>query len=213
MRVLDLTRPLGPATPVPDIHPPVRVRPVRTVAEHGSAVEEVCFGSHAGTHVDAPGHFLEGGAGVSGLPLQTLVGPARVLDVRRAPGGVIGPAALAPYADLVQPGARVLLRTDWDPAPGGSFFEGFPALDEAGARWLVRRGVALVGLDTPSPGPLDERGRAVHRILLGAGMVLVESLRGLGALGTEPFTLAVLPLALDGCNGSPCRAVAMLEDE
>src|SRR5581483_4417678 len=198
--VIDISRSLGPDTPVWPGDPPVTVEPVARV-ERGdvAAVSRLTMSTHAGTHVDPPAHFVPGGTTVDILPLDVLVGPAVVVDL--SAGGPIDAARLAAAGLDGDDGdgrhgpspTRLLFRTgaaDDDPAAAG-------ALTPDGARWLVERGVRLVGADTLSiePGSIEpgstETGSAepdtdthpVHRILLGAGVIIVE---GLDLFGVTP---------------------------
>jgi len=168
---------------------------------------------HAGSHVDAPAHFLAEGAELSEIPLEILVGPCLVLDVSTATGPASGdkPRLITP-ADLeaaaLEPGVnRMLLRTRgegfWDEDAG---FDGdFPALSREAARHLIRAGVRLVGIDAPSLETFRGDG-TVHRELLGAGVVLLETLR-LSHVPPGPYELICLPLALQGTEAAPVRAV------
>jgi len=207
--VIDISRALGPDTPVWPGDPPVAVEPVARV-ERGdvAAVSRLTLSTHAGTHVDPPAHFVPGGATVDILPLDVLVGPAVVVDVSGR--GPIDAARLAASGfdeggGDGRPPTRLLLRTgaaDEDPTAEG-------ALTEDGARWLVERGVRLVGADTLSIEPASDR-YPVHRILLGAGVVIVEGLDLFG-VASGCYQLACLPLRVAGGDGAPARAVLITE--
>lgn len=175
--------------------PGVRFEPHAGYAEHGYRVTALSLGTHAGTHLDAPAHFLPAGAAVDGLPLSALVGEARVVD-QTAP------------LPAVERADRILVRSGWAGRWGcDDYFTSFPPLaEELGAR-LAGAPAALVGLETPSLDPDGERDARLHRLLLEAGVVIVENLVFPERLPERIF-LAVLPLPLAGADGSPCRAVA-----
>lgn len=195
MPIYDLTRPLQPGMPVYPGDPEVRFRTHADYAEHGFRVTEVTLGTHAGTHLDAPAHFLAAAATVERLPLEQLVGPARVFDLS------------APVPE-VQPGERILLRSGWSAQWGSAaYFTAFPGLPREWAERLAGAPAGLVGLETPSLHPDWEEDAALHRLLLEAGVVIVENLMGLDALPPQLF-LAALPLSLAGADGAPCRVVA-----
>jgi arylformamidase len=198
MRIFhDLTHPLVPGMPVYPGDPPVAFSPAATIETNGFRVTQVSFGTHAGTHLDAPSHFLAAGSGVEAIPLERLIGPAQVLDL----------AAMGPAAQFER-GARLLVRTGWSKRWGSDgYFEGFPSLPDWLVEALIEGPVGLVGLETPSIDPNHERDSALHLRLLSAGVVIVENLTRLKAL-PDQVDLAVLPLRLDGLDGSPCRAVA-----
>jgi arylformamidase len=162
------------------------------------------LGAHTGTHVDAPAHFLAGGATMAAMDLAILLGPARVVDLTAVTA--IGIADLAPRVPAGT--VRLLLKTSnsrlWaDPAH--RFVRDYLAPDRATAQWLVDRGVRLLGIDYLSAAPfIDTSG--VHRILLGAGMILLEGL-DLRAAAAGEYELICLPLHLPTCEAAPCRAV------
>jgi len=190
--IIDISMPIGPETPVWPGDPAVLVEPVSRVEDGDTAgVSRLALGTHTGTHVDPPAHFLPGGATVDALPLDVLVGPSVVADFSAAP---IDGRALAAL-ELPENSTRLLLKT------AGT--EG--ALTPDGARWLVERGVRLVGADTLSIEPATT-DYPVHRILLGAGTVIVEGL-DLTAVSAGAYQLVCLPLRVVGGDGAPARAV------
>jgi kynurenine formamidase len=198
--------PLWPEMPVYPGDPPVAFRAHQTLSDDGCRVTAVQLGTHAGTHMDAPAHFLDTGATVDDLPLAALVGPARVVDLSGVPpGGRIGRERLG----AVAAGERLLLRTDWSRRFGDpAYYEEFPSLDGNTIRELATMKVALLGLETPSLCAEHAADAAAHRELLGAGVIIVEGLAGLAVL-PERVWLIALPLRLAGLDGSPCRVIAM----
>jgi arylformamidase len=188
--------------------PLVAFRAHQTLSGDGYRVTAVQFGTHAGTHVDAPAHFLETGAAVDALPLGALVGPARVVDLSDVPpGGLVARERLGDVAA----GERVLLRTDWCRRFGEpAYYEEFPSLAENTVRELAAARLALLGLETPSLCAEHESDAAAHRELLGAGVVIIEGLAGLAVLPDRVW-LTALPLRLVGLDGSPCRVIAVSE--
>jgi arylformamidase len=173
-------------------------------------VSGLVLGAHAGTHVDAPNHFIAGAGGVESLPLDALIGDAHVLEI--PPDATVISAAVLDSAGLPDDARRVLLKTrnsGWT-ASGDPFREDFVACDESAALRLLDAGVRLVGIDYLSVEPFDadERGYPVHRALLGAGVVVVESLE-LAGVDPGSYRLVVLPLLVPGSDGAPARAVLM----
>jgi len=158
----------------------------------GANVTAMSMCAHTGTHVDAPVHYFDGAAGVDEAPLEVLMGRAVVT-------GLDGDW---------QGAERVLFRTGnsagrWWTEP---FREDFEALTVGLARALVDGGVRLVGIDYLSVGRDNEEGGEVHRMLLGAGVWLVEGLNLCDVTAGE-YELICLPLRLVGADGAPARAV------
>jgi len=209
-RCHDVTLPLRGGGAVYPGDPAIRIGVHSAIAQGDPAnVSTLALGSHSGTHVDAPSHFLSGGDTVDRLPLERLVGPAVVLDVSRGAGG-IGVEELAEH-DLANR-SRVLLRTgNADLLRRGEFSPDYRALTPAGGRYLLDRGVELVGVDTLSIEEFGSADFSVHRLLLGEGVVIVEGL-DLSAVRAGRYGLICLPLRLAGLDGAPARAVLTEEE-
>jgi arylformamidase len=167
-------------------------------------VSRLSFGSHAGTHVDPPLHFIEGSKGTDRLDLETLNGPAVVVAVDPL-RTVIEPPDLA---GVPEGSRRVLFRTANSPrwAKALSFFADFVALSPAAADEVVRRRIGLVGIDALSIES-DLSGRfPVHHRLLGEGIIVLEGLL-LAEAPAGAYELECLPLRIRGGDGGPSRAV------
>lgn len=210
MRLVDLSHPIRSGMPQwPGDDQPLRI--VR-LSDHGTATHRSSrleLGCHVGTHVDAPGHFLAGGAGVDELPPERFCGPAVVLRPGAATGPGPLPASLLDGVDLAGIDF-VLVDTGWARHWGRpEYYTDWPWLSAPLADRLAAAGLKGVGLDTPS---LDGRdGRHAHDVCAAAGMVNLENLAGLGALPRRGFHVLALPLALVGAEASPVRAVAWLQ--
>ena len=205
--IIDLTQTLSRGMRGVAIHPHTRI------ANEGYNTTNLHLYSHAGTHMDAPLHFLDGGATIDQWPLAQCIGPAIVIDLSfKAPDSLISVADLGVAAAKIGQGSRVLLRTDWDDhATLPDYRTHFPRISRELASWLVEQGVWLVGVQTPSVASLADREelRDVHQILLRGGIVIVECLMNLREL-PEVVTFIALPLKVDGGDGSPVRAVALI---
>ncbi|PKN08835.1 MAG: cyclase [Deltaproteobacteria bacterium HGW-Deltaproteobacteria-8] len=215
LKLVDLTLPIeeGMLTFQRPWHVRVQVRQLAELAVQGRETRSITLGSHTGTHVDAPRHFMPGGAGVDQLPLDALIGRARLLDLHGlAPLTPITTELLAAALGGAVP-ARLVLRFDWDRFWGAEdYYRGHPYLTEEAARWLVQGGLRLLGLDAPMPdNPEPAEGAPdspIHKILLGSGVILLEYLCNLGALRSPEITLVALPLRVSGADGAPTRCVA-----
>ncbi|MDY0003088.1 MAG: cyclase family protein, partial [Polyangia bacterium] len=157
---------------------------------------------HAGSLLDAPAHLFPGGPGVDLVPLEACLGVALVMDCHEA--AVIEAETLEP---LVPAGTRrVLFKTRAGARPDDGWLETWPAPTPKAATLLLERGVTLVGLDSPSIDLFESKDLPVHRLLLAAGVVILENL-DLGNVEEGTWELIALPLKLEGMDGSPVRAV------
>lgn len=210
MRAVDLTHSIQTGMPVFPGDPGVVCTPSAVIERDGYAVTALSLGSHAGTHMDAPAHLLPGLSTLDGMGVDNFMGSACVVDCTAAgPGGEIGAGLLSGLT----PADFILLHTGWDRLWGGpDYFEGYPALTPGAARLLSRLAGRGVGIDTPSPDPVRSAACENHRLLLTAGLLLVENLTGLSALRGARFFFCALPLKLARADGAPVRAVALLED-
>lgn len=187
-----------------DGDPVVRIERVMDVAAGDLAnLSRMELGTHTGTHVDAPLHFIDGAAGADRLPLDALVGPAVVVDARGASGD-IDAAALA--ALEVPATERLLLRTrNGDLWERDGFTSDYVGVAEDAAHELVAMGVRLVGIDYLSIAPSGDPA-PTHRVLLEGGVVVVEGL-DLRSAPAGRYDLICLPLRLEGADGAPARAL------
>lgn len=183
------------------------VRIERTLAiERGDSMNlsTVSMCLHSGTHMDAPLHFLAGAPGLDRLPLTTTVGPARVIEL---PGAVsIGRAELEPH--VIRPGERVLLRTSnsrrcWST---DEFIADYVCVSRDGAQYLSECRIQALGIDYLSIGAPGPEGEETHRILMTAGIWIIE---GLNLSEVEPggYELICLPLKVLDADGAPARAI------
>jgi len=206
MRLYDISVGVSPEIPVWPGDPPVVLERVMSMENGDEAnISRIQSGVHVGTHIDAPIHFVEGGATVDAIPLKSLLGRAYVVDLRKA--DVLDAAALE-SARIPPRTRRLLFKTRnselWISGES-SFQKDFVAVDVSGAEWLVKKGVKLVGVDYLSVAPFNDGG-PTHRILLEAGVVVVEGLN-LARVSKGRYTLYCLPVKLMGSDGAPARAV------
>jgi arylformamidase len=204
---IDISVPLStglvswPGDPQPRIEPAARI-------ERGDSanVSLICLSSHAGTHVDAPWHFIDDAPRLDSLNFADLIGPCRVIDLTDLEHNI--EAADLDAVGLPASVRRLLIKTRnsrrWAD-PEDAFDTGFVGIAPSGAEWLVQRGIRLVGIDYLSVEPFDGDG-TTHRTLLGARLVLLETL-DLRAVQAGDFALVCLPLRFAGGDGAPCRAL------
>lgn len=216
MNLIDLSHFIEPGMPVyPGTEPP-EIRQANTLETDGFREKRICMYSHTGTHMDAPAHILPGTDSLDSLALDRFTGRALVLDVSDRAGGTVGIDVLHPWMDALDNSDYLLLRSRWDRFWGeDAYFRGYPVLSEEAARWLAGLDLQGIGLDTISADPADDTELRVHRILLGAGMVIVENLTGLEKLPageSRGLRFMAMPLKIRDADGSPVRAAAFLQD-
>ena len=204
MQIYDVTRVLQPGMPTWPGEPGPELTPIKQMSAGQPAdVSHLALGVHTGTHVDAPRHFIPGGAGVESLPLTTLVGPATVVGIEDQSAIKVDELERS-RLDGVE---RVLFRTrNSDEWLDSAFQEDFVHLEPEAARWLASRGTRLVGVDYLSVESFEAAEGLTHRALLGAGVVIVEGL-DLREVVPGDYMLACLPLKIAGSDGAPARAV------
>jgi arylformamidase len=206
MRVIDISVANGPAQHVYPGDPAPRVERAKAIARGDVCnVSLLTMGSHTGTHVDAPYHFIDAGPRLGAVALERMVGEAVVLDLRQR--AAVDAAALADAP--IRPRDIVLCRTDnserWAAA---GFQRDFTYLTLDAATLLVEREARAVGIDYLSIEQFGSSDFPVHHRLLGAGVFVIE---GLDLREVEPgrYTLVCLPLKFPELDGAPARAVLL----
>jgi len=205
--IYDISVPLRSGGVVYPGNPAISITAQQAISQGaGANVSRIDIGSHSGTHVDAPKHFFDDGAGADTLPLDVLMGPARLIAVDDAVKSV-GETELRAH-DL-RGVTRLLIRTRnsaWLASGSTEFHPDYTFLSPEGAAYLVGLGVKLVGVDYLSVEQFHSGHHRTHRTLLGADVVIIE-----GLVLTEPppgdYELRCLPLRLTGLDGAPARAV------
>lgn len=217
-RLVDLTLPIRP-------HVKWTVRAERLKAfERGDHSQASAFwmSAHSFTHIDAPRHFVPDGTTIDRIPIEQLSGPAAVVDCSHmGAADEISGAVLEERAAHVRPGDIVLLRTDWDTRCSWeteAFWTTAPYLGASGAEWLVARQAKAVGYDFPQDWVIRDMGRrepareefVVHVAFLPRGILNIEYLTNLAAIGSPRCYVLALPIPLEGGDGAPARVVALI---
>jgi arylformamidase len=188
----------------PDNPPIVMQRAMEIVRGHACNLSHLAMGVHTGTHMDAPVHFIHEAAGVDQMPLTATVGPARVIEI--SDPHEITADELREHG--LQAGERVLFRTSNSPRcwQADTFVEDFVAISEPAAEYLAQTRVRTVGVDYLSVGGYHADGAKIHRILLTAGIWIIEGL-DLSAVRAGRYDMICLPVKLHGSDGAPARAI------
>ena len=207
MKLHDVSVLLSDKLPIWPGDPGITVKLTSSLARGDVAnVSLIEVGVHTGTHIDAPFHFEPDGKTVDQLPIETLIGPCRViemLDVKESIG-------LSALEKLDLGGAtRILFKTKnsrWREHGEKEFQEKFVHLSEEGASYLVEQGVKLVGIDYLSIERFESLDYATHHLLLRNQVIIIEGLN-LSGIAMGEYELMALPLKLQGADGSPARVV------
>ncbi len=167
-------------------------------------VSRLAMGVHSGTHMDGPVHFLPEAAGLDEMPLTATMGPARVIQIGHPREITVGEIRQHP----LQAGERVLFRTSnsdrcWH---SSSFVEDFVYITEQAAIHLAETKVQTVGVDYLSVGGYYADGAKIHKILLQAGIWIIEGL-DLSPVTEGQYEMICLPVKLHGSDGAPARAI------
>jgi arylformamidase len=186
-------------------NPPVRIERLLDMARGDVAnVSTISLGSHTGTHMDAPLHFVRGAEGMDRMPLDATIGRARVIEIQDPTS--VKPDELGPHE--IGRGARILFKTRnsslvwWT----RDFIEDFVYVSQEAARYLADREVRTVGVDYLSVGEFRKDGVETHEALLGAGIWVIEGL-DLSVVGPGEYELICLPLKVADGDGAPARAI------
>ncbi len=163
----------------------------------------ITMGTHTGTHVDPPAHYLTGGHTVDEIPLEILIGPGKILDLTGQPElnrDVLRSCDLKGVT-------RVFFKTDNSPKLlEPDFHENYVSLTQDGATYLSESGIRMVGTDYFSIETYHSLAAEVHHTLLQAGILVVESLN-LAHIPAGPCTIYCLPLKILGADGAPARVL------
>jgi arylformamidase len=204
MKLIDVSVPLDANLPTYPGNTPFAVEAIQRIAQGNHAnLSSLHLSAHSGTHVDAPRHFFDAGAGVDALPLEILCGRTRVIEVTSRKAVEAEDLAASDLSEDV----RLLIKTHnsrlWGTA---EFQKEYVGVSESGAKYLVEHGIKVVGVDYLSVEPFKTPGAPTHHTLLGGGTIVIE---GLNLRDVEPgvYDMLCLPLRVVGADGAPARVV------
>ncbi len=209
-RIIDLSHPLKSGQPVFPGDREISIVSQANIDVDGYNLTTVHMSAHHGTHIDAASHFVPDGMTVDRIPLERLYGPARLIRIPKQAGDIIAIEDFLPFEGLFVAGARIIFETGFYKKFGTpDFFDRYPSMDVETAEWIASKRIGLLGTDLPSPG-MDYG--PVHRAIMGpkSGTLIVESLANLDICPAE-FIFVGFPLRLEGREGSPIRAAAIID--
>jgi arylformamidase len=204
MKIFDISVDLYNGMPAFPGDPAPVVKRVLEIPRDAANVSTINMGTHTGTHVDPPLHFLEGGLPLDKIPLDHLYGDAEVLDLTNVKKAISA-------GDLeTSKGKIVLLKTRnsglWQFT---EFHRDYVYLDQSAAQWMIDNHVRTVAIDYLSIGSF-EGGEEVHKLLLRNGVTVVEGVN-LSAVEPGKYTFACLPIKIKDGDGGPARAILIKE--
>ena len=207
MKIVDLS--LG----VDNKMPGVDVSVAKRLEVEGWNATTLSLYSHCGTHMDAPKHFLPGGAPLHEQDLSVCVGPAHVVNLAPAsPKQLLVVDDFASSEEFIVPGCRLLLRTDWHKRYGTEpYRHELPRVSLELAEWFVEKQVGMIGVEPPSVADVNNMQELtdVHQTLFKGNVLIVEGLANLDQLSQSVVEFVALPMKIIDGDGSPVRAIAI----
>lgn len=212
MKIVDLTHVTSPDMPVyPGTERPVFVKEC-SIEDDGFLEKKITMYSHTGTHIDAPNHLIVNSKTLDQLSIGHFHGNAFLLDVSKAGVREIDIKNLKSHEETIKEVEFLLIHTGWSQYwKTDRYFIDFPVFTTEAAEWLSGFGLKGVGFDAISVDKIDSKDFPIHKIFLRRNTVLIENLTNLGELSCDRFTFSCFPLKLEEADGSPVRAVALIQ--
>ncbi|GAB7387733.1 cyclase family protein [Bacillaceae bacterium] len=209
-KIVDLSMLLTEATPVYPGDPVPSIRPAATFAKEGYHVEHLQFGSHFGTHVDAPFHFFPEGRRIDELDLSLFIGTGVLIDVTgKTEREGIGLPDVEPYLERLGPGKIALIHTGWSKYAGEEKYFRHPYVKEEAVDEMLRRGVRTFFIDALNIDATGGSAYPAHEKILGANGVIGENFVNFEQIDFPDPLIVAFPLKIAGSDGSPVRALAI----
>ncbi|HIO67550.1 MAG TPA: cyclase family protein [Flavobacteriales bacterium] len=208
MKLIDLSHPMEHGQQTFPMDPKLSIVPHGNTTTLKYNITQIVMSSHQGTHLDAMYHFIDDGKTLDQMPLDWFYGLTHLLRIPKNAKDEITEDDFKPYEHLLTEGAKIIYETGWHKNFGAdNFFTEFPTLTLDTSKYLASKKIRMLGMDTPTP---SYDWYEVHHVLLGEEIVIVEALANLDQAPDE-FTFMGFPLNFKGRDGSPIRAVAMVE--
>lgn len=204
MKIIDLSVSINERTPVYPGDHKTKIEPAGVFEKDGYNDHYVSIGTHVGTHIDAPLHMVDGGKTLDQIPIEQFVGRGKLIEVENKTFDLE-----AVQEAGIKEGDIVLFHTGMiESYLKETYFEEYPEIPVEIAKYLIEKKVKMVGMDMCSP---DHPPFKIHRILLGAGVLIIENLTNLAELVGKEFTVYALPVKLQ-LDGASARVIAQLKD-
>lgn len=207
--IIDLSHSIEPGMPVYPGSQIPEIRELELSEESNVYVKSFAFDGHTGTHIDTPRHFFAGGDSISSLDVSNFTGNAEIVDCSKVMEGSYIPAQIIDDDKIIENNDFIIFYTGWAKKWGTEdYFKGFPVLSQELAVILADSTIKGIGLDVISIDPVYSEDSSNHKIVLGAGKIIVENLTNLEVLLGRQFEFSCFPLNIKDGDGSPVRAVA-----
>lgn len=211
MKVFDLTHTITEEMPVyPGTEKP-ELSNAMTIEKNGFAEKKISLFSHVGTHIDAPGHILEGMETLDSFAAEKYFGRACKIDFNPETEKKIDLGTLKKHKEIIEKSDFVLFHTGWSSNWGTeAYFTKFPTLTADSAEWLCSFPLKGIGFDTISADCCDSANLPIHKIILSHKKIIIENLTNLSKVPESNFYFSCMPLKIKDADGSPVRAAAIL---
>jgi arylformamidase len=212
IKIIDLTHNINQDMPVyPGTEAPT-IFNANTIEKHGFAEKKITMFSHTGTHMDAPKHMKIHGKALDEYPVDNFIGNALIVDLINLNSEKITLEHLQKYKEKIFEVDFIIMKTGWSTYWGKEeYFKGYPTLTEEAAQWLMRFKLKGIGIDAISVDPIDTTNFSVHHTLFNNNLVIIENLNNLSEIDEEIFIFSAMPLKIEKADGSPVRAIAIIE--
>lgn len=206
MKLYDVSLPISNDLPVWPGDSPILLTTTMSISKGDKCnLTKMEMGTHTGTHIDAPSHFIHNGATVDSIPIEILIGPCFVIE--------LGSKAFIGKDDFqnhnLDGHSRILIKTRnserWAKNIA-SFDTNYVSLGIHAAQYLIERNIRLIGIDYLSIEAFQSDGSPVHKLLLKNNVTILEGLN-LSGVNAGAYELICMPLNLQGCDGAPARVL------
>ena len=214
MKIIDLTHDITEDMPVYPNSDKPKLKTVFTYEKDGFRETMLTFGTHIGTHVDSPAHIVKGKPTLDAFPVSQFVGKGLVIDCRNIKDGdEITAEHILKYGEKLNQAEFLLFNLGWDKKWGtNDYFGNFPCLSSEAIDVIVNSNYKGIGIDVISIDSIGKPLKVHTELFTKKSLIVVENLTNLEKCGNEIFTFVCLPLKLIDVDGSPARAIAIIEE-
>lgn len=210
MKVIDLSHTIRGDMQVYPGDPSPTIDRLFTVKKDGCNVTSLSFGTHTGTHIDVPFHYLEDGLKVKDVEVSTFIGKGILIDMTHKKfNEEINEQDLKHFVEDIKGAEFIIFKTGMYKYYGNKEYFLQPYLSSKCADLIVELGVKIVGIDAASVDSISKGEYPIHQIFLGSNVLIVENLTNLDSIKEKYGIYSFLPLKVDA-DGSPVRAVVLM---